>query len=479
MPQHDPVVHTFQGGLNEALFRDSIADDEVSSCANFIPNRDNSTGSGGILKREGITRVSSVQTEAWTSISQGKNATYGTTSTAIRNSAGTSLQAITSSTDPDWATMLNNDIMVDGVNAPQTSTNGTTFAALGGTPPTFKYIEAHANFLFGAGHSDGLLRWADVGTVATWTATNALTITNQQNDAITGLKKFRDVLICFTNNNFFHVNGTTTTDMSITYKKYGIGCTSHRSIVVVGDEIFWWSNLGLVRSNGFDATYICLPSQGSSGSLRGIPITLANLNKARYTLVHGCWNEQQERVEFYVCNGAAQTTVNLAIYYYYKTDTFWLASGLGAQMGASGCVLNSGVPDVYVGSAGTSDSYIFKQDKSTILDDTTTITATIATGSDNAGGFTAVKRPKRLTTTILGAAAASTVTYSTITKDRDGTNVTTNFTLSPTAGITTHNRSYLNRTYYSLRHQISEAMATGTRPVIMQISNEGFVMDTR
>jgi hypothetical protein len=86
------------------------------------------------------------------------------------------------------------------------------------------------------------------------------------------------------------------------------------------------------------------------------------------------------------------------------------------------------------------------------------------------------KRPKKLTTIILAPSAGTTLTYGAITKDRDGTNVTTNFTLSPTVGITTFNRSYLNRKYFILRHQITEAMATGTRPIIMQIINEGYVV---
>jgi hypothetical protein len=68
------------------------------------------------------------------------------------------------------------------------------------------------------------------------------------------------------------------------------------------------------------------------------------------------------------------------------------------------------------------------------------------------------------------------ITYTVFSKLRDGTNRTTNFTLSPAASLITLNSSYLNQKYFIMRHQLTESLATGTRPAILKIINEGYVV---
>ena len=146
---------TFRGGLVNRLPDEHIEDNELSAAENYIPDI---LSTSDVVKRSGHTKHSTALTEAGTSIHEGKNANYLTTSTIIRSLAGASLATgLTSATDPDWATMLDNDIFCNGTEV-QTSTNGTTFASLGGTPPAFKYLAVHNNILYGAGHSLGVLR---------------------------------------------------------------------------------------------------------------------------------------------------------------------------------------------------------------------------------------------------------------------------------------------------------------------------------
>ena len=362
----------FRGGLNNGIVDEFIAPNELSLVENYIPDIENA---GAIIKREGITRASSVQTEAVTSVFQGKNADYFSTTTTLRNFAGTALASgLTAATTPDWETFVDNDIYVDGINAPQTSTNGTTFANLGGTPPTFKYMRFHNHFLFGAGHSLGVLRWADLGTAATWTAANALNITNDANDDITGLARYAGRLIVFCAKSFHHVHGEVgVPDMTITYSNYRIGSTSHRAIISTPFALFWWTRGGIAMSR--DGVEVIFPSVKAYNlgdhTLRvdRLAGTYAGLNKNQYGDIHGAWNEKMKRVEFYVFSGASQTTPNIRIDYYYEEDSFWIQNGIAAQMGASGRAVASGDPRVYVGSAGPTNSYLYYQNPDVATDD--------------------------------------------------------------------------------------------------------------
>ncbi len=390
---YEPRVLTFRGGLRDSVSDELIKPTEMSAGENYIPDILNA---GAITKREGTSATSSVQSEAGTSIHQGKNANYFTTSTKIVNFAGTSLDTgLTTSTAPDWVTFADNDIFCNGTEV-RTSTNGSSFGNLGGSPPAFKYMAAHANFVFGAGHSLGTLRWADIGTVATWTASNALTITNDQNDDITALEKYKSALVVFCKNSIHLVNGRNTDDMSILYSLYGVGCTSHRSVVVTPFAIFWWTNSGLAMSRniGEDILY---PLQTK------IPGVLNGLNKGVYSLVHGTWNERHKRVEMYCCSSGS-TTVDTALYYYYDevddtgVGTCWKQTGLGIQAGASGAAVVSGVSDVYTVSAASSSSYLFKQDSTVTTDNGTSITAYAESLNDNTGtGSDSLKKLSRVT----------------------------------------------------------------------------------
>src|SRR5690554_2930444 len=88
------------GGINTGLSSELIANDELADVRNFVPDTQNQ---GVLIKREGIAQESSAQTEAITSIFQGFNANYFSTTQSIRSLSGSLLQAITASTDPSWA----------------------------------------------------------------------------------------------------------------------------------------------------------------------------------------------------------------------------------------------------------------------------------------------------------------------------------------------------------------------------------------
>ena len=381
-------LHPLISGINNSISDELIEPTELSDGRNYMPDRLNR---GVLIKRPGLTREVTTQlTEAATSIYEGIEQNYFTTSTAIRrmNAAGTSLTAaLTSTTAPDWTSLAGRDIYANGSDAPRRSNGaGAATVVLGGTPPTFKYVEAYNNFVFGAGHSTGVLRWSDVGTIETWTAANSLTLTNNQNDDINGLIKYLDALFIFCRKSFYQVRGFATNAISIVGANYNEGCTSHRSLIVTPFGLFWWSQAGLAWTR--DGITISYPTQEK------IPNTIERLNRNLYTRVHGVWHPRFECVEMFCFNGSA-TSENIAFFFFPRDNSLWIMSGLGTEMSASGMVTASGVADVYLGSNITT-GYVFKQDGE--LDDTTPIAAYAETKRDvTQFGIKAKKRASILT----------------------------------------------------------------------------------
>jgi len=338
---------TFQRGVNNSTSDEIIAQDELADVRNFIPD---SLNAGVLISRPGSVQTY-LQTNPWTSIYQGRNNAYATTTSLIVGlQTNTTLATMTTSTAPDWTTYVGTDIFVNGVDAPQATTDGSTFAALAGSPPTFKYIERQGQHLYGAGHENGRLRWADTGTTTTWPAINELIITDDVADDITGLARFND-LVVFCEKSFHRIrHGTSEADISVAFSNYAAGCTSHRSIIVCPYGLFWWSQQGLAWTK--DGMSFDLPL------LRRIPKTLADLNKSKYSRVHGVYNADEGALQYFVCNDGSDTE-NLSIWYYPPDERFgrpesvWLMDGDGTEMGASGFVVSNYTTSIYLGAAAS------------------------------------------------------------------------------------------------------------------------------
>lgn len=431
----EPVLLTMRGGLRNNIPDEDITDDECSDLSNFIPDL---ALSGLIIKRAGTTIVSSVQTTAINSIKQGLYATYFTDATKIYTANGTARDTgLTTSTDPDWCVYGGTgggDIFCNGTEV-RVSTNGTSFGALGGSPPAFKYIEAHNNFLWGAGHSAGILRWADIGTANAWTSTNALTLTNNENDNIIGLKKFNSVLKVFCKNSFYDVSGTGPNDIAVLRAYYGTGCTSHRSIVAAPGFLAWWCNLGLAFSRTGTLDDVIFPF------MEKIPGTLSTLNQNYYNLVHCVWDEVQRCIQCFVFDGTGQATVNKRIDYYYDEDggqnprgqqlgTCWVHNDAGINMGASARVLLSTGPAIYVGSAVGSGSYLYVEDPTVAADNGAAISAYVETRRTcTKSGPDSIKRHKETLVRAV-AAGSGTIVIGVYLDDSTSINFTRNLTIT-------------------------------------------------
>ena len=448
-----PATHQlldFTGGVNNSMNDEFIEDNELSDAANYLPEH---PGSKILRKRDGLTAISTDLAEDVQLIFQGKNADYFCSLTQIENVDGTDLDTgLTSSTTWDAASFDSADIFVNGTDQRDTL-DGTTFGTPGGSMPAFKFIEEHNNFLFGAGHSLGLLRWSDLGDRDIWTATNGLTLSTDVDDDIVGLAKFRDVLMVFSEKRFFLINGFTTNDMEVVRTAHeGPGCTSHRSIVVSNAGVFWWSNQGLVASD--DGITTDLPMQ------RKLKGTLDALDQSKYGLVHGVWNPLHDRIEMFVPTGS---TIDLCIYYYYLEDAFYLGTGTGCNMNASGLLDIAGLPTIYVGgySADSATDQIFSR-----LGDTDiagNISAFLETKRIALGGVsTALFRAMDLTLRTGPVPTAGNVTASAYLDDETSVDSSNSFTV---AALTTQRdyRIYFPRRVNLFKGRIADALATRPR----------------
>ena len=414
-----------RGGLNDSKTDELINDNELSAVENFVPDIHKS---GVLIKRDGLSVTSSQQSEALTSVFDGAASDYFTTSTTIRSLSGTSVDAsLTSSTGPDWATFDDSslgliDIFVNGAQERRTA-NGTSWANVSNML-NFKHIEPYHGFLFGAGHDEGKLRWSAREDAETWSATNELIVT-AEDDGITGLFHFEQYLMVMCKNSFHRVHGFSVDGMQITQSNKEVGCTSHRSIVGCRFGLFWWSNEGLIWSpDGAKAFNI---------SLKKIPDVVRGLNRGQYGNVHGIYDPQQEAVMMWV-HSAGSSTHDKIIYYYpgeAQEDglgTFWIGTGDAAEMGASGVVLSSGVFNVYTGSAGA-PGHLYEVTGTS--DAGTTISAFYETKRESAeSGEEAIKRAKQLTNLAI-VEGATQITHSVYINDDASTTYSFDITHSP------------------------------------------------
>jgi hypothetical protein len=419
----------FLGGVNNTVSDELIEQNELGDARNYTPDPEDS---GVLVKREGLTRVSSQQSVAFIGeVHDGIHDIWVALPTDIIDDTGSSQsQTLTSSTDCDWASINNLDIFVNGTE--EIKYNGAAWSALGGTPPNFKYIEVYNRFLFGGGHDKGKVRWSDPGDPETWDADNEWNLTPDANDDVTGLRRFRDALIVFTEHSFFHLRGYEEKAIAITYRGEP-GCTSHRSIVATPYGLYWWSDDGIYWSpDGFQVENI---------SQLKIAQTLSGLNKGKMSLIHGLWNSLRQRVEWYVFDGTS-TTQDLAIYYYPRighrniagipVGSFWIQSGAGVEMSASGVVTVSGERRVYLGAAA-SNKYLYRQAGDT--DDSTDISAYLETKRDSTEyGPHSIKRTKTLIP-IFELAGAATVNYGIYLNNSSGVSRSWALELAPVSGF--------------------------------------------
>ena len=412
---HPQVVMTGLKGLNNSVSDEFIDDQELSAVDNFVIDYENA---GVLIKREGITLAhATCVNSSITSVFDGIAGDYATANSAIWSLAGAEVHSgLAAMTDPTWTSYTDGsgnqyDIVSSSKMLPLKTSDGSTFAAIN-SAVSFLSIAAYNNFLFGI--KDNTLRWSAFGDEEVWDASNSLTFDFQP----TALTRYKNYLYMFNQNEFFQLDASSAVNVVVVGRNYDEGCSSHRSTVVTPYGLFWWSKNGPVRSDGNEIVNI---------GKRKIPTTLESLNKDKYSLVHGVWNPSKERVEFWVFNSSS-TTVDMKILYYPLQDAFFISTGAGTEMGASGLVMSSGAASVYVGSAASA-AYVYTQTGDT--DNGTPIEARVTYKRVTPSGVNAVTR-MRCQTPMIYAVGDLSMTYG-IYLDSDSS-VTKSWEIDASAG---------------------------------------------
>lgn len=446
-------------GVNNTVADDTIGDEEWSDAANYQPD----ILGGNVTKREGISTVSSAVSGTVSSIYQGRNANYFTHSTKLCSFAGTELLTGLTAGYPSWTTFATYDIFVNGTNKYKTA-NGSTFTALSGCPTGAKYICQVNNFLYAAGHSAGLLRWANIGTAETWPTSNQLVLTQDANDDITGLAGTKNALLVTHAKSFRLITGYTSINQQVSYYSREEGCVSHRSIVVCPFGLFWWTSHGMVWvQDQFKLDY---------PMLRKLQTTLSSLNASRFQYVHGCYDPVKMRVMYWVSVGSSE---DLRIDYYPIADAFFLHTGTGVQMGASGVATVSGAESVYCGGIYSSPTYLYKVDGSVATDNGTAISSYLETKRESSDGPTTQKMGRKVTLSTNNGSSA-TMTYSCYVDNETAVASGNSWSLSlGTGGVDT--TIGINRTHYKLKHRISDSATSRTR--ITGLVHDGYLIRSK
>jgi hypothetical protein len=438
-------------GVNNTAPDFSIDDAELSDSANYQPDF---TGQGWMIKREGITKTDTTQRTATTySIYDGMAGNYYHNGTVVRDFAGTSLDTGIAQAYDSWTSMGGYDIYANGTDIRKTL-DGTTFSALSGVAAGTKYLAAANNFLYGAGHTSNPyeILYASWGTVETWSAVYSLVFTEE----IKGIKKCVNALGIWAAKAFYMVMGYSNIDQEVSYYSEQDGLVgSNASIVTTPYGTFWWGPAGITwMKSGYEIDH---PMH------RKLAKTLYGLNRAYDSLVHAVWDASQQRVMFWLVNGAG-TTVNLRVDYYPYYDAFYIHTGAGVCMSASASVIVSGAQNIYVG--GYNPTYLYKHGSDSLTDNGTAITGYFDTKNE---GQETVQRSARKVILATNLAGTETITYSDYVDNATSANATYN--LSITAGQQ-DTVIALNHQNTRLKHRVTDA-ATATRTKILKLSHTG------
>lgn len=137
--------------------------------------------------------------------------------------------------------------------------DGTTFAALGGTPPNMKSIDIHSERLWGTGVKafPNTVYYSDDLNPENWTggtdASGEIYLPTWDGGVCIGVSTIFSDLVIFKTNNIYRVLGTYPAVYEVKEVYSSVGAIAERSIVSASDRAFFLSKDGLFYYNGVSA----------------------------------------------------------------------------------------------------------------------------------------------------------------------------------------------------------------------------------
>lgn len=225
-----------------------------------------------------------------------------------------------------------------GPDAPKKSTDGTTWAALGGSPPTAKYCITHADRVFALNASgyESILYFSALEDAEDWTTTTgagaAGSIPIDTNDGTvgTGLWELRGWgrLLAGKERALYLLRGTGPSDFTADYVTRRAGPVSQEAgVVTPSGEFYFAARDGIYRYSGYGA-----PEQIQ----QPVQATWDTLNKSYYSrIAAGHTNSGGvERVLFAIPTGSA-TVPDKVLVYYPRWNVWSVWSGIAPYLFAT------------------------------------------------------------------------------------------------------------------------------------------------
>lgn len=263
-------IPNFAGGLNQA------ADDSILS-VNQSRNAQNVDVSSGTLKTidgyskyiatacpAGITRLMKFYK---TNTNTGVTTSYllAATATAIYNWTGSAWTALaTGLTNGDWDFLNYQIAMTDVVIMGNGSDvmkkwDGTTFAALGGTPPVAKSIALHAERLWATGvkAAPNSVYYSDDLNPENWViaedGSGVIDVPTWDGGVCLGISNIFDDVVIFKTNTIHRILGTYPAEYEVKQVYSTVGAIAERTIVSGSNKAFFLSKDGLYYYGGISA----------------------------------------------------------------------------------------------------------------------------------------------------------------------------------------------------------------------------------
>ena len=275
-------------------------------------------------------------------------------------------------------------IITNGTDAPQKITNTTTIGAVGGSPPTARYVKAFQTRLYMARTTANPSRvfYSALGNAESWTtSTDYFDVKTDDGEDITGLATLSNRLLVFKESSIHRYDTSTLVQANTPY-----GAISGRTIANIGNFVAYLSRKGrgVYLFDGVESKLISRPVQPWIDAMDWTTLFQAVADESSYWLFIGSPSV--------TIDGVAETYTNCVLEYRYL-DSTWVVHTLAHAANSWTVFTNtSGSKDVYFGSS-SGDVYQWLTDND---DQTTAINMRYRTGLRMMGSPHTVKRFKRL-----------------------------------------------------------------------------------
>jgi hypothetical protein len=143
-------------------------------------------------------------------------------------------------------TLLDYEVVVNGVDAPR-KYDGATLTAVAGTPPRGAYVAAHKNRLWMLAGSR--LYFSDLLNIESWPALNFIDISPNDGDIGTGVLATDDYLVITKNRSIWLLVGDSIDNFAVRRLSANIGCVAPRSLVMVNNMLCFVADDGVYFSD--------------------------------------------------------------------------------------------------------------------------------------------------------------------------------------------------------------------------------------